>query len=249
VAAGFNDALFAPFFDALEQPSAPSLHYADLAHSEVAGMVQQFRIQFDGHIGFVTFLRGVQDPAALATRFQASEEVLFLDQAALMKSATKQYNRRVAQLLSVGLVAILAILWLRYRRLSVALATLIPAVLAGGLAVLALSVFELKLDALGLTGILMVLSMGVDYSVFMAEAAGYGGDDENGGEMGATVLGVIVDWFTTVFGFGLLAFSHYPAMRIIGIVAGLGITAALVLAPATLALVSPRRQNGQGAKL
>jgi predicted exporter len=240
--AGFNREVFEPFFSALEANPAPPLRYAELANSPAFPLVRAFRVTFGNQVGFITFLREVHDPRAIEARVEPSGAV-FVDQSALMRSANTLYNRRIVELLLLGLVAVFGILWLRYRSPLITLAAFLPAVLSAGVTVFVLGALNMPLNLLGLTGLLMVLSMGVDYSVFMAESAGHAGVPVEGGELGATVLGVVVDWFTTVFGFGVLALSRHPAMQIIGVVAGVGVTSALLLAPAALAVAGRRTQG------
>jgi predicted exporter len=87
---------------------------------------------------------------------------------------------------------------------------------------------------LHVVALLLVLSMGVDYGVFLAETR----DDPEG--FAATVLSVLIACLSTVLAFGLLAMSASPALRAIGLTVGLGVLLSLVLAPAAL-LIGGRR--------
>ena len=78
--------------------------------------------------------------------------------------------------------------------------------------------------------LLLVLSMGVDYGVFLAESRA----DLDG--LAATLLSVLVACASTVLAFGLLAMSASPALQAIGVTVGLGVLLSLVLAPAALLL-------------
>jgi predicted exporter len=75
-----------------------------------------------------------------------------------------------------------------------------------------------------LFGLILVLTIGVDYAIFMFESiAG----------RSTTLAGVILDAGTTLLSFGLLALSHTPAVRSFGLSVGLGITFCFLLAPWT----------------
>jgi predicted exporter len=235
--AGFNAELFAPFFAYLEQPPPEAVTYADLAESAAAGLVRSLRMPVEDDVGFLSLVREVEDPAALAARLDAIEGATYIDHVALMKRAVEDYRRRTVRLLVIGLFAVMAVLAIRYRAPRVVLATIAPAVLAGGVTIAALAALGLKLDLVGLTAVLMVLSIGVDYGVFLAET-----DRLHPEGLPATLLGLVVCWASTVIGFGALTLSAHPVMKTIGVVAAVGVTASLLLAPTTLALLPGGRR-------
>jgi predicted exporter len=149
-----------------------------------------------------------------------------------MGSAMESYRKRTVQLLGLGLLAVMLILGWRYRSPRLVLAVMAPAVLAAGVTIAALAVTDRSLNLVGLTAILMILSIGVDYGVFLAETRKEGAQG-----LSATLLGLVVCWASTVLGFGVLALSEHPTMNMIGVVAAVGVTASLLLAPTTLALL------------
>jgi predicted exporter len=93
------------------------------------------------------------------------------------------------------------------------------------------------LDLVALAALLMVISMGVDYGVFLVDAS------ETEHERTVALLSVFLAATTTVLGFGLLAISRHPLLSIIGITATVGMLACLLLAPTTLILLTGRRSR------
>lgn len=238
--AGFNEALFAPFFEAIERPPPPPLAYRDLAESAVAPLVRSMRIEVDGRVAFVTLLRDVHDPEAVAARVERIEGAQYVDQPAAMAAAMRAYRERAVALLGAGLVAIGVVLAIRYRSPRMIAATMTPAILATGVTIAVLAALGRPLDLIGLTAILMISAIGVDYAVFLAESR-----EDSEGEMSTTLVALVVCWLTTVLGFGVLALSEHPTMSMIGLVAAVGVTASLLLAPTTLALLpADVRQRG-----
>src|SRR5690606_30273265 len=116
-----------------------------------------------------------------------------------------------------------------------ALSATVPAVLSASVTIAVLGLLGVPLNILGLTSLLMVLSLGVDYAVFLVDA-GDGVDLESRRGLGATMTGLLVSWVSNLCGFGLLAMSQQPAMRLIGLIAGIGVTCALLFAPTALVL-------------
>jgi predicted exporter len=87
-----------------------------------------------------------------------------------------------------------------------------------------------SLNLLHVVCVLLVLSMGVDYGVFLVESR------THPQQVAATVLSLLACCLSTVLAFGLLAMSSNPALRAIGLTTGLGVLASLVLAPTALIL-------------
>lgn len=240
----FDAQAFEPYFRYLKQAGQKPLVYADLQDSKASGLVRSFRVHVDEpepRLVILTFLRKVRDARKLGARVDAIGGAYFIDQIAMMTDANRQYRTRTTELLIAGLVAVGIVLLLRYRSPRRALAALIPAVLSAGTTLAALSLLNIPLNILGLTSLLMVLSMGVDYSVFLVEteADSHASDAHSAAsnrELGATLVGLLVSWVSNVCGFGLLAMSDQPALRLIGVTAGVGVTSAFLLAPSALVL-------------
>lgn len=236
---GFESAAFEPFFSALEQPWPSPLTFDELAKSPAAALVRPLRLEVDGRIAFLSLLRDVNEPAALAARFEDLPDAFYVDQTALMAEAMRAYRVRTLELLGLGLCAVLGILVARYRNLGVAVVALLPALLSAGVTLAVLAALRIPLNLIGLTAILMVLSIGVDYGVFLAEVQ----RDAASQDLSATLLALVLCWLTTVFGFGALVLSVHPAMHMIGLVAAVGVTSSLLLAPMTFALLPPRKDG------
>jgi predicted exporter len=96
-----------------------------------------------------------------------------------------------------------------------------------------LAMLGTTLDLFHVVGILLVLSMGVDYGVFLVESR----DNES---LEATALGVLLACATTVLSFGLLAMSSVPALRSLGQVISIGLLLALLWSPVALFVLRPR---------
>ncbi|MEE9385377.1 MAG: MMPL family transporter [Nannocystaceae bacterium] len=234
---GFHPELFAPFEHALTGRSPPPLTFEDLASSALAPMVRSFRISLGDKVAFLTFLHDIRDAPAVASRLAPIAGAKLLDHGGIMARAYEGYRERIVELLFVGLLAIASILAARYRDLRMTLAALLPALLAAGAAVAVLALVGVPLNVLSLTALLMVLSIGVDYGVFLTEAHI---QSEN---IGPTLLSLVVACASTVLGFGLLALSDHPALMSLGLTAGVGVLASLMIAPTVLVLTRPRKQR------
>lgn len=230
----FVAAAFQPYRAALQEladePPAP-LTLEDLLASPLAQAVRPFVVRLaDGQVAVLTFLRGVTEGEGLGQRLDDLEGVHYLDQNAFLSRVYGSYRGQLLRLVGLGLLAVLALLAWRYRRLRATLAAFLPALLAAltTLAVMALAGFPIHL--LHVAALLLVLSMGADYGIFLAESRAHPAG------LSATLLSVAIACATTILAFGLLGLSSAPVLRAIGLTCGLGVSLALVLAPAALVL-------------
>ena len=233
VAAGFVAASFAPFRKALSEPAPAPLLPADLLASPLASMAQPFLLPLDdGRVAVVTYMRGIVAPELVDARLKGIPGARLLDVEGALTSAFAAYRSRMATLLAVGVLLVVVVVVVRYRSVRLTALAVVPALLGGACTVAILGLCGIDLNFLSLVALLMVVSMGVDYGIFLAE------DEQHPGARGATMLGVVVDGVTTMLGFGLLAFSSHPAMFAIGITAGIGVTLCLTLALCLAPLVA-----------
>jgi predicted exporter len=83
------------------------------------------------------------------------------------------------------------------------------------------------LTLFNMMALMLVLGIGVNYSIFLVE----------GGERSVVnFVGVQLSAATTLLSFGLLSFSSMPALSGFGLSLALGIALAVLLAPMTLSL-------------
>ena len=237
VAAGFRTAAFAPFTRDLEAlavgEGAAPLTVGDLQASPLATFVDSLRVELDGQIAILTRTRGLADTQLLRERLADIEGALVFDQQELLEEIYGSHRRSTLRLVALGLLAVLAMIALRYRRVGATLAAFAPALLAAGTAVAVLTLAGFTLNLFHVVSLLLVLSMGVDYGVFLAESHGRTGD-----ELAATLLSLLACCMSTVLAFGLLAMSSNPALRAVGLTVGLGVLASLLLAPTSLILMT-----------
>lgn len=225
-AAGFSAAAFAPFFAQLKETPSTPVTYAELADTPLAALVAPHRIQLEGEVLWLTYLRGVKNAEALSSRLAPIEGAFFLDQTQVL-SQIDHRPARMALLLGVGLLCVVGFLLLRFRRPVRALAAVLPAILATGCTVGLVSWMGQSLNLVSVSALLMVLSMGADYGVFVVDAACR---HEKNEAMAATLSALCVAALSTVLSFSVLAVSEQQVLRSIGLIASLGVALSFVFA-------------------
>lgn len=234
---GFRPGAFAEFARDLREPPPPPLVYDDLRRSSLAELVRPFRVEVGARVGYLTFLSDVRQPAAVQRAVSSVASVEYFDQGTFLRATYERYRRRTLQLVGVGLLAVFGMIYARYRRLGRALSAFVPAVLASATALAVVGLLGVPANLLHLLGVLLVLSMGADYGIFVTETA------THPRETPATLLSVVIACVATVLSFGLLAMSTNPALRAIGLTTGIGMTSAMLLAPLARLLLDARSEG------
>jgi len=233
---GFKPEAFAAFTrtaEALrEPPTTPPLTLDDLRAGPLAPLVRPFIVTVGKEVGVLTFVRGVKRPDALVAALADLPGARFFDQTAFLDEIYARFRVQTLQAMGVGVVLILLVLFVRYRNVRNALAGLLPAVLAASATLAILGIAGVQTNLLHALALLLVMSMGTDYGVFLVESA-------PSGTWGTTLMSLVTSSATTLFAFGLLGLSTTPALRAIGLTTGIGIVCSLVLAPLALALTRP----------
>ncbi len=226
----FKPALFAGFLE----PAEPLL-LSELQDGPLAPLLSPFLVPLPGdgegeRTAALTFLRGVKDSAAVEARVEEEGGLLF-DQRTFMADLYGRFRSRATHMVPLGLVAILLVLTVRLRKPRRVLAAFAPAVLAAATTAALLGMFGVQMNILHLISLLLVLSIGVDYGVFLAESTG------ETDSVVAALVSMAMACVTTVLGFGLLGMSQAPALQAIGLTVGIGVTVSVLVAPSAWLLV------------
>ncbi|MEM9860560.1 MAG: hypothetical protein AAF938_02990 [Myxococcota bacterium] len=230
-AEGFAEGVFTPFLEALNEPFEP-LRRSDLEGTPIERLMATHFLETEDQVRILTFVRGVQDEDALRTRIEAVEGARYFDQRTYLQSAYGQFRTRTLELVLVGLIAVFLLVLVRYRSLRRSLAAFLPAALAAAASLGTFGLLGIEANLLNVVCLLLVLSMGVDYGVFIVEAAGRSLD-----EGGATLVSLAIACTSTFASFGVLALSESPALVAMGLTASLGVLFSLILAPTAWALL------------
>jgi predicted exporter len=235
VAEGFRPGALRPFEQALDTEPPPPLSLADLRESPLRDLVSTLVLPLGDEVGVLTYLRGVRDPAGIASALEGLPGVHLFDQRTFVDEIYAEFRASTLRQILVGSALVVVALLVRYRRLRPAMAAFLPSALVALLLLEAFAAFGVETNLFHVISLVMVMGMGVDYGVFVVDAAGR--DDDPG----ATLLSLLVASLTTVFVFGTLALSEQPALRAIGVTTGAGILLSLALAPLARAMLPARR--------
>lgn len=232
VAEGFIADGFTPFDEHLRSDFEP-LTFDAFESTPLALLTSSHRIDTDDGVILLTFVRGVVDSSQIEARIEGLEGAHYFDQSEYMASAYREFRASTVELVGLGLLFVFMLVFLRYRALRPSFAAFLPATLAAATALGVFGLLGIPANLLHVVCLLLVLSMGVDYGVFMVEA-GSGADRRH---EAPTLVSLVVACASTFASFGVLALSANPALRAMGLTAAIGVFVSLVLAPSAWLLL------------
>lgn len=204
-----------------EAARAHPLAFADWLDSPAAATWRELWLGPVGSgAGSVIALSGVRDPLALQGLADGLDGVQLVDRVSDISTVLSHYRRIALLALAGALAAIGVVLMLRYGVGSGLRHLIAP--LGGGLLTLAtLGLFGIPATLFTVLALLLVLGLGVDYTVFLREGQH---------SRPTTLLAITLAGLITLLSFGLLAASVTPFIRSLGLAVLLGVSYTWLLA-------------------
>jgi predicted exporter len=174
-----------------------------------------------GSYASLVYLLGVKNTDPILAGTRDMEGVRFVDQVTGISEVLMKYRQLTNKMILAAYALIFLILIGRYG-FSRAATVLIPPLLAAAATFALLGFTGQPLTLFNSLAILLVLGLGIDYTIFLAESRD---------SRPITMIGILYSTITTVLAFGLLTFSGTPALKSIGMTVFYGIILTLLLAP------------------
>jgi predicted exporter len=175
-------------------------------------------------VGFVPDKTDFSAMRELAAEFAG---VHWMDPVDDISKLFQEYRQKTSELMLFAYSAIAFLLCWRYRPAQAFRVLLSPA-LAAWITLGILGYAGVAINLFHVLALLLVLGVGIDYSIFFAESRTH---------RDSTMLAIVLSTITTLLSFGLLSLSETAAIRSFGIVVSLGMVCALLFSP----LAQPRR--------
>ncbi|MEX2451670.1 MAG: hypothetical protein WD407_12505 [Rhodospirillales bacterium] len=169
----------------------------------------------------IVVLNGAKE-SALAARLARHPFVHILNPAGDINLLLQRYRQRALWLLAAAVALIVPVLAFRYG-LASAGRVIFPSLLAIFASIGAAGWFGVPFTLFGALGLILILSIGVDYAIFFRESASP--------HRAVTLLAVGAAGMTTVLSFGLLTASSLTAIRGFGLTLLVGVLVCVLLSP------------------
>jgi predicted exporter len=217
--------------------TAPALTAADLAGTPLGTALAALVVPRPGG-GWSALLplypgpRDIDAARARAALAPAGPDLQVVDIAQSLDELYRRYLRDALRQSVAGALAVVAVIALRLRSARRTAAIVLPLALAVVITMGALAACGVALGILHLIGLLLVVAIGSNYGLFLDHWRDAGRFDPD------TLASLVLANLTAVLAFGLLAFSHIPALSALGRVVAPGVGLALA---ASAAFILPRR--------
>ncbi|MGD8378886.1 MAG: hypothetical protein PVI56_04695 [Gammaproteobacteria bacterium] len=159
--------------------------------------------------------------ARLKSLARANRNVQFIAPVERLGETFGRIRRHAIVWVGIGYLLIAALLLLRYG-LAGAARVILPPVVSVIVALGLLGWLGMAVNVFVVMALILVLGIGVDYTIFLRES---------GGREAATRVAVLLSAATTTAAFGLLALSRIPALQAFGLTILAGILVAFLTAP------------------
>ena len=177
--------------------------------------------QIDSEYVSLIMLSNGHDPEAVKSLFRLLPGVEYINQLERFTALFKLYREETTRFVALAYVIVFIFLLCKYH-FRKAVIILVPPALATLLTFSVLTFSGRSLNIFNIVSALLILGIGVDYTIFFAESKN---------EAEETGLAIMLSAFTTLLSFGLLFLSQTPALASIGLTITLGIAFALLLSP------------------
>lgn len=225
-----------PFLaDARAARSAAPIDRADFEGTALALKVDAMLAHRHGEWFAMLPLKGLDDAGALraSLRDLAGDRAVLLELKKETDALYRGYRTRASTFAAAGIVAIALLLLAALRSPARAWDVLAPLIAAVLVTVALLLLLNAKLNLFHLVGLLLVVGVGSNYSLFFER----GSAPDAGADASRIYTSVFLCNLSTVIGFGVLALASTPVLRAIGGTVALGALLSLVFA----AILVPRR--------
>jgi predicted exporter len=192
-----------------------------LSHRVSIGLRNFWLDDAAGGTSIVVRLQKVTDVQGLKELISAFEGIRYVDQMEDLTRMLKNYRENIILLVIVAHLMIFAALFWRYHLQG--FFVILPPALGACMTLGLLGLLGQTLHLLHCLALLLVLGMGIDYAIFLAES--------DAANRPKPFFAATLATATTVLSFGLLSLSGQEALKAIGVTTFIGISCVWLLSP------------------
>ena len=166
---------------------------------------------------------GEHDPARLIQGLKGLAGTRYFSQKDQLDHLAAQYRDRSLRMLVIGIAIMAGFMWLQQRQLRKVLLTLLPSLAAVLFIFATWAVIGEELSFLHVIGLLLAVSLCVDYGIFFM--------DNRGQDSHVTYQAIAASTLTTLASFGALGLGKTPTLPILALSVSLGVSLGFLLCP------------------
>jgi predicted exporter len=170
---------------------------------------------------------GKHEADRLTAGLQGLEGVRYFSQKQQLNRLAAQYRDSSLQMLAIGMGIMGLFIWLQQRKLSRSLLTLLPSLAAVLFIFAGWALIGEELSFLHIIGLLLAVSLCVDYGIFFME--------NRASDTDVTYHAIASSTLTTLASFGALGLGKTPILPILALSVSLGVSVGFLLCPLLIA--------------
>ena len=190
--------------------------------------INEFLTNKEGFLTFSSILKIDKDNREKVIEELESEDVVLIDRKHLNEQFLGQLKNDFGNLMNYSFIAVFIILLIFFRRLELALVSMVPIVLTGLVTAGAMYLLNLELNIFSTIVTTLILGLGIDFSIFMT--SGLQQKYTTGvNQLRTYRTSILLAVITTVLALGALIFAEHPALKSISLVSLIGILSAMII--------------------
>jgi predicted exporter len=217
-----SEGLSVAYLGKLNYPSKQTLNIEQVFATPLGHVLEQQLIHSDKHTLTMIWL-AEHNALALQKTFTNHPFAHYISQRDMLNDMAISYQSKAVSLLLLGLLFIVALLTWRYKNLWHALETLAPAVLAAIFVLAGCALAGVAISFLHLVGLLLIVSIGVDYGIFYRENRSH--------NLPLTYQAMATSMLTSSLAFACLLLAETTVLKILAQVVATGVVLGFLLCP------------------
>ncbi len=224
---GFKPTTYQAFYDRLQQQFQP-VSLGDFKKIQ-ALQLGEFVAEKNGFYTVSTLVKvDNRKRDALVNTLKKTPNVVAIDRQQMNETFLGNLKNDFNRLVNYSFLAVIAILFLFFRRIELVIVSTVPIVITGLVTAGIMGIFGIELNVFSTIVCTLVFGHGVDFSIFMTSALQKEYTDGSN-EIAVYRTSIILAVITTILGIGALIFARHPALTSISSVSLIGVFAALVI--------------------
>ncbi len=225
---GFKPKSFQQFYNLLEKEFQP-ISIND--YQEIKTFLVEDYINEKPNFTTITSLLKVKNENIVQVEklFKGQENMMLIDRKKVNEIFLGSLKNNFNELIFYSLIAVVLILLVFYKSISLTLITSIPIVLTWLLTIGIMGLLGIEFNVFNIIISSFIFGLGIDYSIFMTNALikDYTYGTKN---VSTYKISILLSVITTVLGVGVLVFAKHPALYSISIVSLIGILITVLVA-------------------
>lgn len=190
--------------------------------------IDEFLTNKEGFLTFSSILKIDEKNREEVIEELESDDVILIDRKHLNEQFLGQLKNDFGNLMNYSFIAVFIILFIFFRRIELALVSMVPIVLTGLVTAGAMYLLDLELNIFSTIVTTLILGLGIDFSIFMTSGL------QQRYTTGVNKLrtyrtSILLAVITTVLALGALVFAEHPALKSISLVSLIGIISAMII--------------------